>query len=439
MRLRSYRNFSPALKTLAPELIIRPMPEGQFSSELAPRFLVIQNGARHNYAIPAAFARFGTLAGVYTDFTAMHGLGKLLARSDASSNSVASALQRRTPPSEVMDAIFTNDMASLVGELGKRFFRGPENRERWVRYSKAIAEHTMLSRGTIGATHIYTMLGEGGRFVEKAKDRGLGIIGDVYIALSSDRIVNQEAEAFPDWTEEIPIWSVTPDARSQNSVLLECSDILICPSEFVRRDLIANHGVSAAKTCVIQYAVSPTWLGLPTAPEKGRLLFAGSATLRKGIHYLAKAASLLKGAHQVIVAGGVSEKVRNHPDAKDLVFLGHLGKAEMAAEFARADVFVFPSLAEGSASVTAEALGAGVPVITTMAAGSIVRDGVDGVIVPERDPVAIAQAARSIVEDREKRNAMSRAARERAQAFTWDGFADQVIEATRQISEATHR
>ena len=125
--------------------------------------------------------------------------------------------------------------------------------------------------------------------------------------------------------------------------------------------------------------------------------------------------------------------MRRHPEACNLTFLGHLGPAEMAEEFARADVFAFPSLAEGSASVTAEALGAGVPVVTTKAAGSIVRDGVDGLIVPERNPEALAEAVRSIVEDRDMRAAMSRAARERAQAFTWDGFAHDVIAATVRV------
>jgi glycosyltransferase involved in cell wall biosynthesis len=185
---------------------------------------------------------------------------------------------------------------------------------------------------------------------------------------------------------------------------------------------------------VVPYAVTPSWLELNCAPEIGRLLFAGSANVRKGIHYLARAATLLKGHCSVVVAGNVSETVLRHPAASDLIFLGHLSKSEMALEFARADVFVLPSLAEGSASVTAEALGAGLPVVTTQAAGSIVRDGIDGIIVPERDPHAVVEAVLSIVHDRDKRNAMGLAARERAQAFTWDAFADKVIEATRRAS-----
>ena len=62
------------------------------------------------------------------------------------------------------------------------------------------------------------------------------------------------------------------------------------------------------------------------------------------------------------------------------------------------------------------------------------RDGIDGLIVPERNPEALAEAVLSIVDDRDRRAALSRAARERAQEFTWGGFAAKVIEATRFAS-----
>lgn len=394
-----------------------------------PRFLVIQNGARHNYAIPTAFHRAGVLSSLCTDFTSNRPLGILLARMIGKDRNLASALARRQPPKDIEWAVRTSDAAFFTSEALKFLLRGENGRGSLINISKSMAERTMLWRGTGDATHIYTMLGEGGHFVRRAKENGLGVVGDVYIALSADRIVCEEESRFPDWSPHNPNTSVTYE-RQRNGVLLECSDLLVCPSEYVRDDLVAHHGVDASRTCVIPYAVNSNWLFLATKPEKGRALFAGTANLRKGIHYLAAAATLLKGSCTIFVAGGVSEKVRNHPAARDLIFLGHLSKAHMAAEFKRADVFVFPSLAEGAASVCAEALGAGVPVVTTRAAGSIVRDGIDGIIVPERDPEALAEAVLSIIVDRGRRAAMSYAARERAQMFTWDRFARDVIEAT---------
>jgi glycosyltransferase involved in cell wall biosynthesis len=53
---------------------------------------------------------------------------------------------------------------------------------------------------------------------------------------------------------------------------------------------------------------------------------------------------------------------------------------------------LFPTLSEGSANVVYEALSAGLPVITTPSAGSIIQDGVDGVIIPPRSAAHLAEA-----------------------------------------------
>jgi glycosyltransferase involved in cell wall biosynthesis len=68
---------------------------------------------------------------------------------------------------------------------------------------------------------------------------------------------------------------------------------------------------------------------------------------------------------------------------------GIIPRPEMRAQYEWADVFLLPSLCEGSATVTYEALFRGRPVICTPQTGSTIRDGVDGFVVPARDPGAI--------------------------------------------------
>ena len=89
----------------------------------------------------------------------------------------------------------------------------------------------------------------------------------------------------------------------------------------------------------------------------------------------------------------------------------------------------------GSAETTYEALACGVPVVTTPEAGSVVRDGIDGRIVPSRDPEALANAIAEIVEDRQKRERMSRAARDRAHDYTWERYGERLLAALRQKLE----
>ncbi len=77
--------------------------------------------------------------------------------------------------------------------------------------------------------------------------------------------------------------------------------------------------------------------------------------------------------------------------------------------------------------MTYEALACGLPVVTTNAAGSVVRDGLEGRIVPERDPETLAAAIEQLVEDRALRDRMAVAARERAQDYTWERYGERLL------------
>ena len=90
----------------------------------------------------------------------------------------------------------------------------------------------------------------------------------------------------------------------------------------------------------------------------------------------------------------------------------------MAEHFQWADVFLLPSLCEGSATVTYEALGHGLPVICTPNTGSVVRDGMEGFIVPVRDAAAIAERIERLAIDVELRTQMAANAKARAAEFT---------------------
>jgi glycosyltransferase involved in cell wall biosynthesis len=63
-----------------------------------------------------------------------------------------------------------------------------------------------------------------------------------------------------------------------------------------------------------------------------------------------------------------------------------------------------------------------------------VRDGVEGRVVPSRDPETLANAISEIIEDRQKRGRMSRAARERARDFTWECYGERLISTLKSLS-----
>jgi glycosyltransferase involved in cell wall biosynthesis len=86
---------------------------------------------------------------------------------------------------------------------------------------------------------------------------------------------------------------------------------------------------------------------------------------------------------------------------------------------AAADVFVFPSLFEGSAVVTYEALACGLPSVVTPSAGSVVRHGQDGWMVPPADVESLAQGMERLGADPELRAEFAASARRRAEEFGW--------------------
>ena len=110
-------------------------------------------------------------------------------------------------------------------------------------------------------------------------------------------------------------------------------------------------------------------------------------------------------------------------------YLGQVPRSQIQEEFCRADLFVLPTLAEGMALVHLEAMACGVPVITTPNCGSVVRDGIDGFIVPIRDAQALADRMQQLLEDRSLRARMGAAARERARDFTWQRYGERLLDA----------
>jgi glycosyltransferase involved in cell wall biosynthesis len=94
---------------------------------------------------------------------------------------------------------------------------------------------------------------------------------------------------------------------------------------------------------------------------------------------------------------------------------------------AEADVFVFPSLFEGSAVVTYEALACGLPSVVTPGSGSVVQDGVDGFVIEPRDVEALARRMEELGNSPQLRARMSLAARARALAYDWPRYHAAVI------------
>jgi glycosyltransferase involved in cell wall biosynthesis len=400
----------------------------QLKTNILPSVVVVQTGARHNYAIARMLRQRGALLGLITDF-GWSGESKYGPALKVLGKQVSEVERRRIPELSIaqINAIWG---ASVLSVSSRVFGKAMDKfAERWF---DARCGHLWLDKANV----IYSVpLRTEGEYLNRARRSGVRVASEVFITPIAHRIVAEEQRAYPGWEDhgQEKVASETMDAHIIR--VIQQSDLLVCPSQFVIDGLRCYGEFDERKSVIVPYGNAAGRRPSPR-PEKGRVLFAGTASLRKGIHYLALAARILSSQapqFKIYVAGGVSPALPLKSECKYLHFLGQLSAAQMAAEFNRADIFVLPTLAEGSASVINEALASSVPVVTTLAAGSIVRNEVEGLIVPERDAEAIVQAILRIGLDRKLRESMSSCAARAIGARNQKRWGDEILEALTRL------
>jgi glycosyltransferase involved in cell wall biosynthesis len=224
-------------------------------------------------------------------------------------------------------------------------------------------------------------------------------------------------------------------ARSRAVAELERADRILVPSERAEQSFL-DEGVAAERLIQLPFGADLQRFRPPAERPPGpfRLLFVGDCGPRKGVVYLLEAwRSLAWQDAELWIAGRVPREME--PVLRPLRDLPGLRWLDFAADpaplYAGTDVFVLPTLEEGSALVGYEALASGLPMVTTPNAGSVVREGREGFLVPPRDVDALCARLERLRADPELRRELGRAARERAEQFSWTRYGDALAEAVR--------
>src|SRR6478672_1827678 len=191
------------------------------------------------------------------------------------------------------------------------------------------------------------------------------------------------------------------------------------------------------------YRVIPNGVDVPAelpAPDHRpagaplRLAFIGQAVERKGLPVLLRAFEALRdhvGVELIVVGADRDEVEPLLLDGDEgVTVLGKVSDAEKLQALASADLLVAPSLGgESFGMVLTEAFAAGTPVVASDIPGyrDVVRDGVDGVLVPRGDATALAQTLRDLAVAPRQRAAMAVQARAHAPRYAWPTVAEQVV------------
>jgi glycosyltransferase involved in cell wall biosynthesis len=219
---------------------------------------------------------------------------------------------------------------------------------------------------------------------------------------------------------------------------LALADRVVCGSPFVR-DTMIDGGIPEHKIAVVPSGVDADQFRVTrqSPPGRTRLMFVGHFGMRKGAWYLIEALNRLGAVPGLSLTVLGKRTVADRYLAKvriPITFIGHQPKHQMPSLYEHGDVLLLPTLFEGSAITTYEALAAGLPVITTPNAGSVVRDGEDGFIVPIRDAEALAHGIERLHRDPALRIDMASRARARAREFPWRRYEAGVISVMSQLA-----
>ena len=393
--------------------------------------VVAQLGARMHYAVPRILHRAGMLERLYTDIYAPQ-----LPRPFQTWASRFGPAPVRRLLGRVPAEIPTEKVVSFAA-MGIEYYR----RKKFAAHHGSMAAaplwagqefcRRVIRHGLGEASCVFAYNSAGMELFQHARSAGVfSVMEQTFVSSQTEEdLLNAEELEHPRWQQPCAKDPLRPAFREREQMEWEAADVILCGSEFVRNS-IGMSGGPTKRCLVVPYGVSNkgprVTKDLPHRPL--RVLSVGAVGLRKGAPYVLEAARSMKNKADFCMAGQIDVI----PDAQQLLnshirLLGAVPRSEIHRQFEWADVFLLPTLCEGSATVCYEALSYGLPVITTPNAGSVVRDGVDGFIVPIRDAAAIVECIERLVDDRDLWTTMSANAFSRASEFTLERYGERLL------------
>ncbi len=287
--------------------------------------------------------------------------------------------------------------------------------------------------------------------LQAVRRSGLPLVTTFHALGRVRRLHQGDCDGFPDarfaMEEEL--------VRSSHRIVAECpqdrGDLLELYAGDPDRIDVVPCGYDAREFHAIERSAARRALGWPG--DAFIVLQLGRLVPRKGIDTVIEAVGLLKRNHgtaaRLYVVGGSSERpnaiatpeigrlMRCAAEAgvdADVHFVGRRDRADLHRYFSAADVFVTTPWYEPFGITPVEAMACGAPVVGSAVGGirTTVVDGVTGLLVPPKDPAALADRLARLAANPALRRAMGEAGRQRANAlYTWSRVTDQLIDVYR--------
>lgn len=248
----------------------------------------------------------------------------------------------------------------------------------------------------------------------KSRVPRIGNVNDTYAA--EVRSLNYYRKYYADWLQR---WLYYRMVHGVEKGVLNRLDAVLANSQFTSKTIAVEYAISMERLFVCYKSVDvETWRAEILKREdrksegKKRILFVGTNMQRKGLPTLIKAAPIIISQFtevEFLIIGEdksipVLQKLcRELNVERNFQFLGWKSQSELMDDYARADLFVLPSLTEALGVALLEAMAAGLPVIGSNVGGipEIIKHGENGLLVSPDHPAELAQAVLRILSDKE--------------------------------------
>lgn len=368
-------------------------------------WICCQLGAREHYAIPRALHQAGQLNHLITDawVPPQSWLNQVPLRP-------LKALQERFHPDLTQATIhaFTGDLIQF--ELSQRLQKTAGwdlimRRDRWFQQRglsvlEAITptfthQSNQRDRPTLFA-YSYAAL----ELFRYAKQQGWRtVLGQIDPGPIEHQLVAAEQARYPTYQSR---WQPAPAAYWQQwAEECQLADRILVNSSWSGQAL-QQVGVPASKIDIVPLAYQPPALATnfqriypqQFTPERPlRVLFLGQVILRKGIAALLEAADLLKQQPiEFWVVGNPGITLPPEKPWRNLRWIGSVPRSETATYYRSTDLFLFPTLSDGFGLTQLEAQAWKLPIIASRFCGAVVKDQMNGLLLPEVTADAIATA-----------------------------------------------
>ena len=234
------------------------------------------------------------------------------------------------------------------------------------------------------------------------------------------------------------------------------SDALITVSNNTKEDTMRLLGVPEHKITPIPLGVSDDFTVISNKEllqhirEKYNLpqefiLHVGVVEPRKNLTLLLKSfQELIRDGSKIslVIAGQLGwmyEDVFKQVDElgirEEVIFTGYIPPEDLPGIYNLARIFVYPSVYEGFGLPPLEAMACGTPTITTDISSMPENIGDAGILVPPGDEAALTEAMRSLLDNPDLQEHLSRTGTQRAGRFTWEANAQAAIKVYKQVLE----